>query len=132
MDNQISDRGHLACDLKWWYTATWGIIIFPKMQQLSLLENVYSLVQISQSEIVLEGQQCPGKLNRKWSILWWKYSWYGLNQSTKILADYFFVLNFKNQPYKIYKAKEILFSLDLKFRCSTYSIQNSSQIKQYP
>ena len=34
----ISDRGHLACDLKWRHNATWGIIIFPMMQQISLLE----------------------------------------------------------------------------------------------
>ena len=38
MDDQISDRGHLACDLKWRHAATWGMIIFPKMQQLSLLK----------------------------------------------------------------------------------------------
>ena len=33
-----SDRGHLNCDLKWLHAVTQGIIIFPMMQQHSILE----------------------------------------------------------------------------------------------
>ncbi len=37
MADRISNRGHLACDLKWWHAAMRGIIVFPMMQQASLL-----------------------------------------------------------------------------------------------
>ncbi len=37
MDGYIYGRDHLSGDTKWRYAEIWGIVIFPKMQQLSLL-----------------------------------------------------------------------------------------------
>ena len=38
MDDHIYGRGHLSGDLKWRQAEMRGIIIFPMMQQLSLLK----------------------------------------------------------------------------------------------
>ena len=38
MDDHIYGRGHLSGDLKWRQVEMRGIIIFPMMQRLSLLE----------------------------------------------------------------------------------------------
>ncbi len=60
MDDHIYNRGHLTSDLKWRHAATRGIIIFPEMQQFSLLvtsifsgqalHSVYSLNEIHHYE----------------------------------------------------------------------------------
>ncbi len=59
MDDHIFDRGHLACDLKWRLAATRGIIIFPKMQQLSLHEmSVFSGYLVNSCSATQLGYRC--------------------------------------------------------------------------
>ncbi len=45
MDDHISDRGHLACDLKWRLAATRGIIIFPRCNSFHFSKYLFSLIQ---------------------------------------------------------------------------------------
>ncbi len=39
MNNYISDRGQVACYLKWSHAATKGVIILPMMQEIKIEEQ---------------------------------------------------------------------------------------------
>ncbi len=43
MDDHISDRDHVACDLKWRHATTWGIIIFfPRCNSFHFSKSLFS------------------------------------------------------------------------------------------